>query len=468
MPPGFRRGTALVWVALLSFILIGLMGLSLDWGKVVFNAGQLQNAADAAALAGAQSVKYSRIKARADANAIASMNTADGTPVTLDENSTNDPNGEIVLGRWVNGQFHATPYAPNAVKVVARRHGQRDDAKAFRLIFGPAFGMSSAKADANAIALSQGSTGGGLLLLGDTSTDLRMDGTAGRIDLSGVDAVTGEPIIGDIQVNSGAANAVRVDGHPTIIAGEINVHGSTIPGPTSSVWQNQSIPISVNIGADVAPDPLAGLDPPNIATMPRGTDSTGKIYGVNDTITRTVTLNPGYFAGGIDVKNGTVTLRPGVYAFGGGKNGGSGLVVKNATVTGTGVLVYITGDPTGTKTGVRTAYGMISLDTNADVQLVSRGDVSPSDGIGVNDETGVVLWQDRNDGNPVSLGQGNDGSSLKGTLYFPRADVEMRGNPVRGTCQLIARTLWVRGNINLNIAYDGRNVVKRNKAVLVQ
>ena len=48
------RGVALIWVAILALVLILIVGLSLDVAKVSLVAHQLQNAADAAALAGAR------------------------------------------------------------------------------------------------------------------------------------------------------------------------------------------------------------------------------------------------------------------------------------------------------------------------------------------------------------------------------------------------------------------------------
>ena len=89
---------------------------------------------------------------------------------------------------------------------------------------------------------------------------------------------------------------------------------------------------------------LAGLEPPDIATMPIGSDTTGKTYGYDPltgkfpTITGgTLTLNPGYYPGGIDMSGGSITLNPGVYAFGGAKvkkNNHPGLVITGGAITG--------------------------------------------------------------------------------------------------------------------------------------
>ena len=45
------KGVALVWTALLLVIIVGVVGLGVDFGKAAWNVHQLHNAADAAALA---------------------------------------------------------------------------------------------------------------------------------------------------------------------------------------------------------------------------------------------------------------------------------------------------------------------------------------------------------------------------------------------------------------------------------
>ena len=95
------RGIVLVWTALLLFILVGLLGLSLDWGKAGWNVHELHNAADAGALAGAQVVKIDEVQARQLAILTAFKNNTEGLPVTVADNPANAVDGEVVLGRWI-------------------------------------------------------------------------------------------------------------------------------------------------------------------------------------------------------------------------------------------------------------------------------------------------------------------------------------------------------------------------------
>src|SRR5436309_1120358 len=95
-----RRGGVLVYTAIVLFVLIGFVGLAVDWGYMTWTAQKLQIGADAAALAGAQDVWHSQVDARAAALNIGSLNEAGGKKVLLNSNDTNDPNGDVVVGKY--------------------------------------------------------------------------------------------------------------------------------------------------------------------------------------------------------------------------------------------------------------------------------------------------------------------------------------------------------------------------------
>src|SRR3954447_20675529 len=88
-----HAGGAIVYAAIVLLVLIGFVGLAIDWGYMTWTAQKLQNGADAAALAGAQEVWWSKSAAREQAIAFAAYNEAGGKLVTLRDNVTNDPNG---------------------------------------------------------------------------------------------------------------------------------------------------------------------------------------------------------------------------------------------------------------------------------------------------------------------------------------------------------------------------------------
>ena len=178
-PTGNRRGAAIIWVALLMIVFIGLIGLACDVGYGLLVAHQLHNAADAAALAAAQKLKGTDADVRLAAIQVGAANLAAKAPVQLDSNDGNGPDGDVVLGRYnpALGMFTPTLESPNAVKVVARRtDGSLNGPLA--LLFGPIFGVATVNVSRSAISLNQGDTGAGLIALcGDCECALRMSGT---------------------------------------------------------------------------------------------------------------------------------------------------------------------------------------------------------------------------------------------------------------------------------------------------
>ncbi len=141
---GNSKGIAIIYLALVIFVLCAFVGLAVDIGYMYVVKGQLQNAADATALASAPFLdgtsSTSQNNARNEAVAFAGKNVAGGQQVVVDANTTNSPGGDVVVGNWdptrpqtpVDLRFLPTadgsnPLPPgsavNAVKVVTRRSG---------------------------------------------------------------------------------------------------------------------------------------------------------------------------------------------------------------------------------------------------------------------------------------------------------------------------------------------------------
>ncbi len=488
-----RRGMTLVWTAVTLMVLIGIVGLSIDWAKIALNVHQMQNAADAAALAGAQIVKLHAADARSRAVAFAAANRAENLDVAVDPNPANNPNGEVVLGRWLRQTevFVPTLVSPNAVRVRVNRPGQAMGAPALAMLFGPIFGVTTVDASRFATAMSQGTTGAGIICLAEDpstlpgwsnqGTGLLLDGTA-EIDLRGTDPVTGEPMLGDIQINGTATvspwSALRAGGE--IWAADIDVVGMTNPVPTDSKWEdiyaNPLAPPSVNTGAATVEDPLADLPAPAFgpATIPLDSSGSPYTYTITDATVAAaggeLTLQPGYYPGGISVSKDAsrIVLTGGpdaIYVFGGGTDGKSGLVMSGGTLVGHGVMIYISGDPTGAATGTVTKYGKVDVGGKGILDVQSRGDADylPS----LNGADGMAIWQDRDNHNYAKI-IGTSDSIISGTLYFPENATEVGGNAQQMGNQLLAAALWVHGKISLGIAYDGRNAVETIQAVIVE
>jgi hypothetical protein len=146
-----ERGAVLVTTALLLTVLLVCAALTVDLGYLYCARAQLQNAADAAALAGIAELRsggddWAVRDAAAD---VAAANEAAASPVQLDADR------DVVIGRydWRAGAFSAGTDGGrgSAVKVVARR---TDDSPAgpIALFFAPIFGKRSADVSAEAVA----------------------------------------------------------------------------------------------------------------------------------------------------------------------------------------------------------------------------------------------------------------------------------------------------------------------------
>lgn len=479
-----RRGIALAWTAIVLVVMIGMVGLSIDWGKLTWNVHQMQNAGDAAALAGAQVVKFNwqvatdPDGARQRAIRLGAANLADQRIVDLDLNAANAKGGEIVLGRWIrqDSTFIPTMTAPNAVKVCVRRWGQRATMPKHELLFGPLFTVYEVNSARDSIALSIGSTGSGIICLAGDPKIYKPYGWveekgAGLVRDGGCDIDLRGPgdWLGDIQVNSTSTDwpkeAIVIDGvSGKIWAGEINVVGLSNPDPGdwSDFYGDPDAPFSVNTKMPDVPDPLYAINatPPNIATMPARVcpDVAGGV---------TATIDPGWYPHGINPEGGTINMNPGVYAVGGGTKAAqvSGMTFNSGKLVGTGVMIYVTGDEAGIKTGTKILNGVVNIGAQANVQLVSRGDaMTPPQ---INGEIGVVLWQDIANHNQATVFGGSD-SKLTGTLYFPDAPLRLGGGVNQMGSQVLAGALHIAGNVTLGVAYDGRNMVKAYRSALVK
>lgn len=419
-----EKGIALIWTAVFLVVFIGFVGLATDVGYSLWVAGELQSAADAAALAGAQTLALNPGGVNAEAIFIAGQNRA-GAPsqaVILVANGNNSPAGDIVLGTFnsTTNVFTATTTGPNAVKVVAAFAAGTPNGP-LPLFFGPAFGVNNVNISRTAIATLQGGAGGGagmLLLSPNANPALSLTGN-GKITV----------LDGDIMVDSNASKAVTLTGNGSLTADNIRVVGGY------STTGNGSLNGEVKTGVTAMSDPLVNLPPPSVSNNLGTVSLTGN---------QSATLNPGYYPGGISLTgNGSLTLNPGVYNL-----GGAGLqITGNGSVTANGVMIYLSG--------------------GAGVSLTGNGSVTitpPSSGT----YQGVSIYQDRANTTADSL-TGNGNLHLDGVIYLPAAQVTLTGNGDTIGSELIANTAKLTGNGNVNINYgEGAKPPTASSPYLVQ
>ncbi len=483
-----QRGIALAWTAIVLIVMVGMVGLCIDWGKVTWNVHQIQNAADAAALAGAQIVKLDRPGAITRTHDFALMNYADGRLVTLRTTGQPEPFSgsedpyDIIVGRWAtfNRTFIPTLDAPNAVKAFARRKsGLGTDAPPFAMIFGPIFGTSTVPGTRAAIACCFDSSGSGLICLSSSATPgLWLSGTA-DLDVDG----------GGIHVNSTAwgdnqSAGAWVQGSAQLDCGFLNVVGAASPDAGSTDWEDVSSVGGFSVGdvttvpaPSYVPDPVAAalagnpyvvapdnnsLDLPTLIT--NGTIPTRSL----GTITDSNTLLPGYYPGGIRLTttSANVVLQPTsssglgtLFVFGGGTSGStSGMVLHGGRLEGHGVTCYVTKNfgPGGRNGVIDATTSAVDLWSPGDWQnhLAGTNDLSLVQGL-----NGIAVWQDPTMTPLPDVGlNGSADFGIHGTLYFPNPIYAvLNGNLGDVGNQIVCGSAKVLGRAVITVNYDGRN-----------
>ena len=182
------KGIATVYIAVLLVVLIAFAGLAIDLGYMYVSKGQLQNAADSAALAGAAKLDGSNFanqtSARNTAISFAAKNNAAGISVAIssDNGNTLSSGNDITVGNW---DPNLSPkYLPggdvsrpriNAVQVRTRRTDASDPGGAsiggrINLFLGKVIGWSDMGASSEAIAQRPARAGSYFMIGASTCT----------------------------------------------------------------------------------------------------------------------------------------------------------------------------------------------------------------------------------------------------------------------------------------------------------
>jgi hypothetical protein len=407
-----QRGAVTVTVVIVLVMLLGFLGLALDWGYTLWVAGQLQNAADASALAGAQQVYDSHSAARTAAINIASANYAAGS-VQLWPNPTNESDGDVVVGFYDadTRTFTATDQAnANAVYVLARRN-EGAKAGALPLFFGPIFGKDTADVVRFAIAVAEGGPNYASVIALNPSDPktFHLQGNAALF------------VSGAVQVDSTHRQAAYYNGTPiTFTADEVNIVGEhDIKGRPNLPDQNDFEPYVA--------DPLADLPQPAVPGS--------ATYPAKPKITGSGEFHPGFYPGGLDLKAGNnVFLHPGVYILNTGfaTNG-------HSTLTGYGVMFFLN-------------QGSVHDNGTGQVYITP-----PTEGVYENiqffqartnteqaDFNGTTLWTGAQTDDP-STPDVDETAIGSGTFYFPKAKVDLGGTGDMYLNGLIADKIEVYG-----------------------
>ena len=477
-----KKGIALVWSAIMLIMLLLFMGISIDGARVYLTANQLQNAADAAALAGARMVRVDQNYSRNQAKFIGELNKAMGDFVSLNLNTGNDPCDDIVIGRY---SFSTTPRfketdnstglpKPNAMKVVARRNDEFDH-NSLPLIFGPIAHVNTANIKRYAIAQAEGGLGAGLLVLSEDPKDKYTP----SLSFNGNPEV--DVIDGSVQVNMpDPTDPVNMGGSQVIVkADEFNAVSKT--DSTGGYVFDPATGLTLTTGQPKIPDPYCN---PNYCMQAPLPDCSDPCDGYIDKTLPSVTFWPGYYPNGFDkISTGdpNITFKPGVYTVGGGNNGKGGLIITGGNVCAKRVMFYImaSGECGGgragnvTVTGSQTANIIITEINNVDPGIGCDGNtITYSQGLAyVAPYKGMAIFQSRTNSNDATVGGGGN-FNIQGTIYCPANHLKLGGTSGSLGIEVIAYTLTLdgtgSGGNKILISYDGRNKKSANRAYLVE
>ncbi len=351
-----ERGQVLPLVAVCLTVLMGFAGMSVDVGSLQYDQRQQQTAADGAAVGGAEALKSSTTgcpnsslassAAIADAAENGFTNGSGGVTVT----TTNPiPNG---------------PFSGNSCAVEVRISAPHPT------FFSKLFGLSGGETT-QAVAALVGDNAGCIYLLSTTTSS----------NLSSVNI--NAPHCGMIMNYSGSENL----SNSTLALGAITYAG-TAPNISGATFPNAT-PAPALITADPCPD-IAGCA--YLANAPPSTSSCPNSGSYSNT-----TLSYGCYTS-MDL-TGNVALNPGTYVINGQFH------LNGATVTGTGVTIYMTANVSDTN------FSSANLTLSA-----------PTTG----STAGVLFY--RVPSQTSSIDMSNCTCNLSGLEYFPTTQVNYSGS----------------------------------------
>jgi len=245
-----------------------------------------------------------------------------------------------------------------------------------------------------------------------TQSDILLDATAGgALSIAGNGSIN---IPGTLVVDSSSTSALSASGNATVKASSIQVVGKVQKSGNATL---SPAPIT---GAAVVADPFANLAGPSTTGLTN--------YGaVTVSGNSAQTLSPGIFTQITISGNASVTLNAGVYLI----KGGGFTVSGNATVKGTGVLIYNAGSSYPNAGGT---YGAISLSGNGAINLAA-----PATGT----YAGLVFVQPS--ANAKALSTSGNAIALSGTVFAPSAQLNLSGN-AQLNAAVVVDTMTISGN----------------------
>src|SRR6266536_1904564 len=306
-------GNVLVYTVLGALFLFLAVGLGVDLSHLYLAKAELQNAADAGALAGAKGLQHNPVSERIQVAVDQAVDTMNLNKYNF--NNRTFAGDKTTAERRALVTFAKTFTGAYVSEAAADADANKDQFKFVKVatpsvpvnVFfaNPILG-SSQTINANATAGATGGSGGCVYALNPTSPPTGMTVSGG----SHVNADCG------VFVNS----AMTVSGGGSCItATSVNVTGTCPTGCISPAG-------ALNCPAPAVSDPLAYLTPPAVGPC----DHVDYKAVVGDI------LNPGVYCNGITVSSKAITVNPGTYIL----NGGGLQVTGGGSISGNGVTFF--------------------------------------------------------------------------------------------------------------------------------
>ena len=396
-----RDGVVLPWLLVCLGVIVSVVAIGLDGGRMMQERRRCQDAADAAAIAAATDM-YLTYATSSLPNACRGSSSDAALAAAALFGYSNDQTNSIVTVNIppTSGTFAGKA---NYVETIVQSN------------LNGSFGVTitGQKLVVRARAVAKGRPMAvGLLALSPTA--------AGALTLSANATVNlnGAPIT----VNSSDSAALTTTGSGLAIAGAVNVVGN-------ASLLGLSLNVAATTNVDPTPDPLASLATPDQSSM-----TIQRTSALSYTANATHTLSPGIYQGGITLGgNSTTILQPGIYVVQGGLN-----ITGNANVSGSGVVIY------NTYTQANPAAA-ISIATTGTVNLAA-----PTSGT----YQGIALFQDPTATVGVSI-TGNASTQIGGVFYAPSATVSVTGSGTTSANVLgggiLAAKISIGGNSSFTI-----------------
>jgi hypothetical protein len=368
-----RRGAVTVWLLVGLVVIIGIVAIGMDGGRMLDKRRHAQATADATALAGAASVFQIDITQYGTANG--NKRNAAQTAGLAQAAANGFNNDGITSTVTVN-------YPPSSGAFA----GQTDFVEAIVQYnlpksFGAIFTSNNLPVSARAVAVGRPIQLGVLALQQTGSSTFRFD-AKGNITVNN----------GAVFVNSSDAAAMAVSNKGNLSAASFSV--------TGNYTNTGTIQGQVYAGTHRMADPLLALPMPDASGL--SVQSSGLL-----SIASGAVLAPGIYKGGINISGSAVVLMlPGVYIM----QGGGFQITGDADVVGLTPLIYNT---SGTS-----LVGPININSTGAVALTAAA---------TGTYQGISIIQDRGLSQPLTI-TGNGNTFIGGAVYAPAAPVSLSGN----------------------------------------